>query len=284
MKNENLLKNENMKNFIKIAIKMWTSKFKREYQQGEITNDNNTIYIDEGFGKTQLVKFNKDNLTILGSEGEINIKYIEDELKFIRSIQKKAKEMDIQPLKNLKALRDNIELREYDRYEKYEPFFIKLDHFGINKNTDSENLERLGINHIDIDKIKEGDIVYSFEIEEITIATPPIMRVKKVEVSEIRRKPFGSRINEGYDIENTFKNKKDAEISYIYSVWARAYFLFNKNEHTTKYDKVTYVKNMKQFEKWYEKFNKEFDLLEKKLEKVLNFSNNNSVENNGFCI
>lgn len=208
------------------AMKMWIPKFKREYGSDAIVADNNTIFFKK-YGETrELVTFNNDNLYLSGQYEDVNIPYGLDEYKFIKTIEKKSKEISIPALKNLKALKDDIELEQYNDFDHYLDFFKKLNNSYDRTHTRQESLDKLGIKHIRIDEIKEGDEIYAFDLREINLVASPTLKIEKTNVYSIWKKDYrnnyGSRINDEYDIEKTFYKKSDAELAYIYYFWIGA--------------------------------------------------------------
>ncbi len=268
MRLESLTENKfNIDVFRETAMKMWVSKYKREYNgNGKLTFTDKIIYLDQGVGKVKLLEFERNQLTFSGFEGEESVKYGSDELKFIRAIQKAAKSSDTRPLKNLKALRDNIELRDFDKYLKHEPFFKKLQNLVMKYRHDTPPIYK----HLKlVSKQKStssiGDTVYAFDLGEISVSTAPIMKIDKVDIYEFNDRTSW-RINDGeYDLDDCFASKEDAELAFLYQNWGRGAYLMDSSRLSTKNDKVNYTKLMIQYEKWYKKFKKQFDELDRRL-------------------
>jgi len=249
-----------LKDFQATAMKMWIPKYKREYGSSMISSTKDAIYIDEGIGKVQLLKFEKSGLTIAGFEGEETIKYMSDELKFIKAIQKVAKDIDVRPLKNLKALRDNIELREYDTYTKHDAFFTKANKMLMKHRRDTPKIMKdLGLHQIAVKDLKVGDTIYLYETDNLTLGTTVKLPIEKIKVHTITVRDIDEvRVNDDYIVgtyNTAFRTLKESEIAFLWDFFGASSFLADKSRLKTKNDKVLYVKNMIQYEKFLKKRN-----------------------------
>jgi len=258
-----------LEDFKKDAIKMWVPKYKREYT-GTITSSEDVIYLDEGVGKVKLVSFEKDGLRISGSLDEKFIKYVNDEFKFIMLIQKAGRDCGEKVLMNLKGLNDNILLRDFERFSKYNPFFTKANKIKMQCKSDITCImKKININPINIKDLKTGDTIYLYDFESISLGTAIKIPVQKIKIKDILfRDDNEVKVNDEYIVNlynPVFRTEKEAQIYFLWMMFGNASYVMDTSRIKTKNDKVTYIKNMIQYEKFLKKFPNQMEELNKHL-------------------
>ena len=257
-----------LKNFKIEAMEMWKTKYIKKYNRNVLIFKEDAILLKGEIENVDILRFEQDGLTIYGYEGAETIPYNKDELIFIKSIEKTAKIVDVKPLKTLTALKNNIIIRKFNDFKKHDDFFIKSKNMIFKHLRDNSKI----FNDLKL-KVKEpnlNDTVYYYEIDYISLKSKVHMKIHKIKINKIEeRSKTEWRINDDY-ITNKyiplFTNENDAKIAFLWNFWGYNYDIVKDREIIlTKIDKVNYVKNMTQYEKWLKKYPNEMSKLYSKL-------------------
>lgn len=269
-----------IKKFKETAMPMWKQKYKANFDCG-VTSTDNTISLNDCDG--YMVEFTPEYLRIRedgaleAQDDEINhidIPYGEDELEFIKAVQKAAKKIGNYTLKNLKALRDNIKLRDFDAMLEHQPLFRKYDmlmqKIGRYSSNRGEQMDQLlGISSLK-NNIKSmiGKEVYVYDWSNEVRARIPIEKMTIKSLHQLNDVVIEDTNGKRWSPRACFLNEREAQISWL--TWnfvsnAWSYMYDHEYGGTTKADKVKYYDNINMYLKYVEKFPEQMSYIENEL-------------------
>ncbi len=223
----------NIQKFKETALPMWVKKCKTN-SGTDVRLEGDRIY-DYGIDKV-IVQFNDNHLYLLG-DTQAEIPYVDDELQFIKNIEKAAKQIKAFNFKNLKALRDNIKLLKFEKYQKYLNVFDKYNKIYRS----SKANEIFNISCIPISELRTyNEPIFTFDYAEVGKVKPKIVSFITKGIHQATgfytEDPEGNR----YLVEVAFRTKNEAILAVIWHKLFRIGFVV-AYERNTKAGKVQFV-------------------------------------------
>ena len=255
--------------FKETAMNMWRQKYKANFNHG-ITYTENKIFLN-GF-ESPMVEFTNDALIIRNDENgfeSVAIPYMDDELEFIKTIQKEAKKIECYTLKNLKALRENVKLRDLDYFKQYQSIFLNVQ--ACQKIlTENQIMKLLNIKHIPVEELRNkiGQNIHVI----LNISNSVLSHTREITINNVHKSGNAVEDLNGHRwwIGNCFATNQEAEVWWLYNKFynnpdPRIFKGWDNADKMTKLEKVNFINNIQEYLKFKKVHSKLIQFIEDKM-------------------